>query len=119
MSLINIHLFNAAVLILLGGWSYSLYQEGAVLLPILFGVALLSISNGIRYGEKEIINVCAVLSIFALLSILFVLVPLAIDTPIVFKQVRTAAMAVSCTIAVVAYWSRVIANTKKAKQKTS
>lgn len=119
MKLINVHLFNVAVLILMGGWSYKTYQEASVLLPILFGVAMLSVSNGIRYGDKEIIKVCAVVSIFALLSIVFILVPQALKTSIVFKQLRTGIMLFSSSIAVLYYWSHIITNRKKTKQKTS
>jgi len=63
MNAYTAHLINSVALILVGGWGYFATSSNTALIPVLFGVVLLSLSNGVKLENKAIAHVVVVLTL--------------------------------------------------------
>ena len=66
MNVGNANLLNAITLIGLGLWGYKSTGSNTALIPVLFGVLLLVLTNSIRNHNKVIAHIAVVLTIIVL-----------------------------------------------------
>jgi CDP-diglyceride synthetase len=66
------NLINAATLIIMSGWGYysSLTPSKTALIPLVFGVVLLALNNGVKFENKAQAHVAVILTLVVLLALI-------------------------------------------------
>ncbi len=115
MNAYTAHLINSAALILMGGWGYFATSSKTALIPVLIGVVLLSLSNGVKLENKAIAHVVVVLTLLAFGSLVAKPLMAAIRDGDTEGTIRVGIMVLTCFVALV-YFIKSFIDARKARK---
>lgn len=115
MNAYTAHLINSAALILIGGWGYFATSSNTALIPVLFGVVLLSLSNGVKLENKAIAHVVVVLTLLVFGSLVAKPLLAAIKDGDTMGTVRVGIMVLTSLLALV-YFVKSFIDARKARE---
>ncbi|MDF1695493.1 MAG: hypothetical protein P1U56_06660 [Saprospiraceae bacterium] len=95
------HLINSAALILIGAWGYFVTDAKTALIPVLFGVVLLSLSNGVKLENKAIAHVVVVLTLLVFGSLVAKPLMSAINDGDTMGTIRVGIMSLTSLLALI------------------
>lgn len=98
----NANLLNAITLIGLGAWGYQASGSNTALIPVIFGVILLVLTNSIRNHNKAVAHVAVILTLIILLALIGMRLPKSLDAGGAGLY-RVIAMIITGIIAMVAF----------------
>jgi len=101
MNAYKAHLLNSLTLLIMGGWGYFSTNAPSSLVPVLIGVVLLSISQGVKNENKALAHVAVVITLLGLIGIASKPLIAALASDNLMKQIRVIAMTVTSAIALV------------------
>lgn len=101
MNAYTAHLINSVALILMGGWGYFATSSKTALIPVLFGVVLLSLSNGVKLENKAIAHVAVVLTLLVFGSLVAKPLLSAINDGDTLGTVRVGIMVLTSLLALI------------------
>ena len=101
MNAYTAHLINSAALILIGGWGYFATSSNTALIPVLFGVVLLSLSNGVKNENKAIAHVVVVLTLLVFAALVAKPLMSAIKDGDTLGTVRVGLMSLTSLLALI------------------
>lgn len=101
MNAYTAHLINSVALILVGGWGYFATSSNTALIPVLFGVVLLSLSNGVKLENKAIAHVVVVLTLLVLIALVAKPLMSAINDGDTISTLRVGIMSLTSLIAII------------------
>lgn len=102
MNAYKAHLLNAFTLLIMGLWGmYATDWAPTAGIPVLIGVVLLVLTNGVRYENKAIAHVAVVITLLGLIALIAKPLIAALGTDDILKKFRVIAMVVTSTIAMV------------------
>ncbi|MEM9547858.1 MAG: hypothetical protein AAGA77_17885 [Bacteroidota bacterium] len=101
MNAYTAHLINSAALILMGGWGYFATSSNTALIPVLFGVVLLSLSNGVKHENKAIAHVVVVLTLLVFGSLVAKPLMSAIKDGDTMGTIRVGVMVLTSLLAMI------------------
>ena len=101
MNAYTAHLINSVALILMGGWGYFATSSKTALIPVLFGVVLLSLSNGVKMENKAIAHVVVVLTLLVFGSLVAKPLMSAINDGDTLGTIRVGIMVLTSFLAMV------------------
>ncbi len=99
MNTYTAHLINAVTLIFMGGWCFFATQSKALFLPLLLGVVLLSITNGVKFKTRPVIIVAAVVTILCLALLIMRPLGKALDSYSLMHKIRIISMVATSALA--------------------
>lgn len=102
MSVGNANLLNAACLIGMSIWGYYDTNAPTALIPLIFGVVLLVLTNSIRNHNKTVAHIAVALTLIALIAICAKPLQAALDEG-GMKLVRVGAMVLTGIIAMISF----------------
>lgn len=108
------HLINSAALILIGGWGYFATSSNTALIPVLFGVVLLSLSNGVKLENKAIAHVAVLLTLLVFLALVAKPLLSAIKDGDTLGTLRVGIMSLTSLIALI-YFIKSFRDARKAR----
>lgn len=114
MNAYTAHLINSVALILMGGWGYFATSANTALIPVLFGVVLLSLSNGVKLENKAIAHVVVVITLLVLVSLVIKPLRSALNDGDTLGTIRVGVMVLTCIIALV-YFIKSFIDARKAR----
>ena len=109
------HLLNSLTFLIMGAWGYFTTQSPTALIPVLIGVVLLSLTNGVRNENKAIAHVVVVLTLLALIAIVMKPLMSALDSNDIMKKFRAISMVVTSILALV-FFIKSFIDAKKARK---
>lgn len=115
MNTYKAHLINSVALILIGGWGYFATTSKTALIPVLFGVVLLSLSNGVKLENKAIAHVVVVLTLLVFGALVAKPLMSAINDGDTLGTIRVGIMALTSFLALV-YFIKSFIDARKAKK---
>lgn len=115
MNAYTAHLINSVALILMGGWGFYATSAKTALIPVLFGVVLLSLSNGVKLENKAIAHVVVVLTLLVLISLVVKPLMSAINDNDTLGTVRVGIMVLTSLIALI-YFIKSFIDARKARE---
>jgi len=101
MNAYTAHLINSASLILIGGWGYFATNAKTALIPVLFGVVLLSLSNGVKLENKAIAHVVVVITLLVMISLIIKPLMVALNDGDTLGTIRVGAMVLTSLLALI------------------
>jgi len=101
MNAYTAHLINSVALILVGGWGYFATSSKTALIPVLFGVVLLSLSNGVKMENKAIAHVVVVLTLLVFGALVSKPLISAINDGDTLGMIRVGLMSLTSLIALI------------------
>jgi len=114
MNAYTAHLINSVALILVGGWGYFATSSNTALIPVLFGVVLLSLSNGVKLENKAIAHVVVVLTLLVLIALVAKPLISAINDGDTLGTLRVGIMSLTSLIALI-YFIKSFIDARKAR----
>ena len=114
MNAYTAHLINSTALILMGGWGYFATGSKTALIPVLFGVVLLSLSNGVKLENKAIAHVVVVITLLVLGSLIAKPLLSALRDGDTLGTVRVGIMVLTSLIALI-YFIKSFIDARKAR----
>ena len=114
MNAYTAHLINSVALILMGGWGYFETSANTALIPVLFGVVLLSLSNGVKLENKAIAHVAVILTLLVFGSLIAKPLISALKDGDTLGTIRVGVMVLTSLIALIFFIRSFIA-AKKAR----
>lgn len=115
MNAYTAHLINSVVLILMGGWGYFATSSKTALIPVLFGVVLLSLSNGVKLENKAIAHVVVLLTLLVFGSLIAKPLLSAINDGDTLGTIRVGAMVLTSLLALI-YFIKSFIDARKARK---
>ena len=115
MNVGNANLLNAVTLIGMGFWGYKSSGSNTALIPVIFGVVLLVLTNAIRNHNKVVAHIAVLLTLLILGALLGMRLPKSIDAggPGLY---RVLAMIATSSIALI-YFIKSFIDARRAKAK--
>lgn len=101
MNAYKAHLLNALTLMIMGAWGYFSTNAPTSLIPVFLGVVLLSFSQGVKNENKALAHVAVIVTLLGLIAIVVKPLMVALNSDDLMKQIRTIAMTVTSTIALI------------------
>ena len=101
MNAYTAHLINSVALILIGGWGYFATSSNTALIPVIFGVVLLSLSNGVKLENKAIAHVAVVLTLLVFVALVAKPLMSAINDGDTLGTVRVGIMSLTSLLALI------------------
>lgn len=114
MNAYTAHLINSAALIIIGAWGYFATDSKTALIPVLFGVVLLSLSNGVKNENKAIAHVVVLLTLLVLGSLIAKPLLAALNDGDTLGTVRVGIMVLTSFLATV-FFIKSFIDARKAK----
>jgi hypothetical protein len=115
MNAYTAHLINSVALIAMGGWGYFETSAKTALIPVLFGVVLLSLSNGVKMENKAIAHVVVVLTLLVFGSLVAKPLLAAIADGDTLGTIRVGVMVLTSFLALV-FFIKSFIDAKKARK---
>ena len=115
MNAYTAHLINSVALILIGGWGYFATSSNTALIPVLFGVVLLSLSNGVKLENKAIAHVVVVLTLLVFVALVAKPLISAINDGDTLGTIRVGIMSLTSLIALI-FFIKSFIDARKAKK---
>jgi len=112
MNSFKANILNSIILISVGLWGYLESSSGTAIIPVVFGLALLFCSPGLKKENKVIAHIAVLLTFVCLLG-LFMPLNGAIERGENIGIARVSAMLMSSIIASIFFIKSFIANRKK------
>lgn len=95
------HLLNSLTLLIMGAWGYFSTQAPSALIPVLIGVLLLSLTQGVKNENKTIAHVAVIVTLIGLAGIASKPLMAALDSDDLMKKIRVIAMVITSVIATI------------------
>lgn len=114
MNAYTAHIINSVALILMGGWGYFATSSKTALIPVLFGVVLLSLSNGVKLENKAIAHVVVVLTLLVLISLIVKPLMAALGDGDTLGTIRVGIMVLTSILALI-YFIKSFIDARKAR----
>lgn len=111
----NANLLNALMLMGMSFWGFQDTGAKTALIPMIFGVVLLVLTNTIRAHSKVVAHIAVVLTLIALVALIAKPLPASIERGGGIGMYRIIAMIVTGIIAMIAFIKSFI-DAKKARQ---
>lgn len=115
MNAYKAHLMNACTFLIMGAWGYFATQSPTALIPVVIGVVLLSITNGVKNENKAIAHVAVVITLLALIAIVMKPLMSALDSDDIMKKFRAIAMVFTSALAMI-FFIKSFIDAKKARK---
>jgi len=115
MNAYTAHLINSIALILMGGWGFYATSAKTALIPVLFGVVLLSLSNGVKMQNKAIAHVVVVITLLVLGSLVAKPLISALKDGDTLGTIRVGIMVLTSLIALI-FFIKSFIDARKAKK---
>ena len=109
------HLVNSVALILMGGWGFYATNAKTALIPVLFGVVLLSLTNGVKLENKAIAHVAVVLTLLVFGALVSKPLMSAINDNDTLGTIRVGIMVLTSFIALI-FFIKSFIDAKKARK---
>jgi len=106
---------NAALMITLGFWGYKESSSITAMIPVLLGVLLLPLNNGVRYESKVVSHVAVIITLLAVMGLGMALKG-TIERGQTLPIARVAIMLVSAIVAMIVFIKSFIEAKKKREQ---
>lgn len=97
------HLINAIVLIIFGLWGYSVGRSFTALIPVFFGLILLSLYKGVKNEAKVPAHLAVLLTIIILIALIVQPLEAALSSGNVGKILRSSGMIITSALSTVAF----------------
>ncbi len=101
MNAYKAHLLNSVTLLIMGAWGYFATNSPTALIPVLIGVLLLSISQGVKNENKAMAHVAVIVTLLGVVAIAAKPLMSALDSDDITKKIRAIAMTVTGIIAMI------------------
>lgn len=115
MNAYSAHLLNACTLVLMGGWGYFATNSPTSFVPIVIGIVLLSLTNGVKNGNKAIAHVAVILTLLGLIGLAMKPLMGALNSDDLMKKIRVISMVSTSVIAII-YFVKSFIDAAKARR---
>ena len=95
-------LINAILLVAMGGWGYMVTNSKTALIPVVFGVILLALNNGVKKENKVIAHIAVLLTLLIIPGLIKPFTSAMSDGD-TMGMLRVGAMLLTSIIAMVAF----------------
>ena len=95
------HILNSLTFLIMGSWGYFVTQAPSALAPILIGVVLLSLSQGVKSENKAMAHVAVIITILGLIGIAMKPLVGALSSDDIMKKIRVFSMVITSVIAII------------------
>tara|TARA_B100000161_G_C33478285_1_gene381297 strand:+ start:30 stop:380 length:351 start_codon:yes stop_codon:yes gene_type:complete len=97
------HLINSIVLVVFGLWGYSVGGSFTALIPVFFGLVLLSLYKGVKNEAKVPAHLAVLLTIIILIALIAQPLQVALSSGNVGKILRSSVMIITSGISTIAF----------------
>ncbi|MEC7908577.1 MAG: hypothetical protein VYB95_04595, partial [Verrucomicrobiota bacterium] len=97
------HLINSIVLVVFGLWGYSVGGSFTALIPVFFGLVLLSLYKGVKNEAKVPAHLAVLLTIIILIALIVQPLQVALSSGNVGKILRSSVMIITSATSTIAF----------------
>ena len=97
------HLINSFVLIIFGLWGYTIGRSFTALIPVIFGVLLISLYKGVKNELKVPAHIAVLLTIIILIALILQPLQVALSSGDAGKIFRSSVMIITASLSIIAF----------------